>query len=255
MFDWALKSDYSKDHRQSIPKNMNMTHTQISPQALAQKIDHTLLIPTLTVKELNTLCNEAAEHHFKTVCIPPTWILEAVGFLMGTAVDVITVIGFPLGYSHTRAKALEAEVAIEHGAKEIDMVLNISFLKNARLQEMGEDVRNVKRAIGAIPLKVILETAYLSDAEKIEAAKICERAGADFIKTSTGFATGVPISGATLADIELLRKNLKPTTRIKASGGVRDFAGAVAFLNAGADRLGTSSGVQILKGMTTSGGC
>ena len=114
---------------------------------------------------------------------------------------------------------------------------------------MGEDVRNVKRLCGALPLKVILETAYLTDPEKVEAAKICERAGADYIKTSTGFATGVQIIGATLADIELLRKNLKPQTKIKASGGIRDLETATAFLKAGADRLGTSSGVQILNGL------
>jgi deoxyribose-phosphate aldolase len=230
-----------------------MTHQQISPRELAQKIDHTLLKPTLTVHELSKLCGEAAEHHFKTVCIPPTWIKEAAKFLTGTEVDVITVIGFPLGHSHTKVKVFEAEVAIEQGAREIDMVLNVSFLKNARLQEMGEDVRNVKRAMGDIPLKVILETAYLTDEEKVEAAKICERAGADFIKTSTGFASGVPITGATLADIELLRKTLKPGTKIKASGGIRDFAGAVAMINAGADRLGTSSGVEILKGLKVVG--
>jgi deoxyribose-phosphate aldolase len=234
-------------------KNTNMTQPQMSLQELAQKIDHTLLKPVITGSELKKLCDEAAEHHFKTVCIPPCWVKEAVGFLTDTSVDVITVIGFPLGYSHTRVKVFEAEVAIEQGSKEIDMVLNLSLLKSARLQEMGEDVRNVKRAIGGIPLKVILETAYLSDAEKIEAAKICERAGADFIKTSTGFAVGGGVTGATLADIELLRKTLKPGTKIKASGGIRDFEGAVALINAGADRLGTSSGVQILKGLTVVG--
>jgi deoxyribose-phosphate aldolase len=230
-----------------------MTQPNISLQDLAKTIDHTLLKPILTETELKVLCEEAALYHFKTVCIPPTWVKECVSFLTGSGVDVITVVGFPLGYSHTRAKSLEAEIAIEHGAKEIDMVLNVSFLKNARLQEMGEDVRCVKRACGQVPLKVILETAYLTDAEKVDAAKICERAGADFIKTSTGFATGVPVTGATLADIELLRKNLRPTTKIKASGGVRDLQTAIALLNAGADRLGTSSGVQILQGLTATG--
>jgi deoxyribose-phosphate aldolase len=230
-----------------------MTHLNISNADLAKTIDHTLLKATLTESELRTLCEEAALYHFKTVCVPPTWIKECVSFLAGSTTDVITVVGFPLGYSHTRAKALETEIAIEHGAKEIDMVLNVSFLKNARLQEMGVDVREVKAACGQIPLKVILETAYLTDAEKVEAAKICERAGADFIKTSTGFATGVSVTGATLADIQLLRKNLKPTTKIKASGGVRDLQTAIEFLAAGADRLGTSSGVQILNGLTQTG--
>jgi deoxyribose-phosphate aldolase len=220
---------------------------------IAQTIDHTLLKPVITEAELKKLCEEAAEYHFKTVCIPPTWVKEAVSFLTETDVGVITVVGFPLGYTQTRAKAVEAGIAIEQGASEIDMVLNISFLKSQRYQDMGEDVRNVKRACGEVPLKVILETAYLSDSEKVEAAKICERAGADFIKTSTGFAVGNGPNGATLADIELLRKNLKATTKIKASGGVKDYDAALAFLKAGADRLGTSSGVQILKGLPTAG--
>lgn len=234
-----------------------MTHTDknlpITLSLLAQAIDHTLLKPTLIESELKILCEEARAHQFKTVCIPPTWVKQAVNFLTGSSVQVITVVGFPLGYSHTRSKCLEAEIAISEGATEIDMVLNISFLKSGRFQEMGEDVRNVKRVCDALPLKVILETAYLTDTEKVEAAKICERAGADFIKTSTGFATGVSITGATLADIVLLRKNLKPTTQIKASGGVRDLKSAQEFLQAGANRLGTSSGVQILSGLTASG--
>jgi deoxyribose-phosphate aldolase len=231
---------------------MPMTPTHISLHDLAQTIDHTSLKPVLTLSDLQILCDEAKEYGFKTVCIPPTWVKEAVSFLTGSETQVITVVGFPLGYSQTRAKMLEAEIAIAEGASEIDMVMNVSFLKSRRLQEMGEDVRNVKRICNAIPLKVILETTYLSDSEKGEAAKICEIAGADFIKTSTGFAIG-PNAGATLADIELLRKTLKPATRIKASGGVRDLDTAIAFLNAGADRLGTSSGVQILKGLTVQG--
>ncbi len=220
---------------------------------IAQKIDHTLLKPTLLDAELKQLCEEAKAHSFKTICIPPTWVKTGVRYLAGSPVQTITVVGFPLGYSTRQSKALEAEMAIEDGAGEIDMVLNVSFLKNRLLQEMGEDVRTVKQACGKIPLKVILETAYLTDAEKTEAAKICEMAGADFIKTSTGFATGVAVTGATLADIELFRKTLKPGTKIKASGGIRDLETAIAMIKAGADRLGTSSGVTILKGLKAEG--
>ena len=226
-----------------------MTHDQITLKDLALKIDHTLLHPIFHQSELQKLCEEATFHGFKTVCVPPTWVKTAVSFLADQAPLVITVVGFPLGYAEGRAKALETQIAIESGAQEIDMVINLSFVKNERWDDLAEDVIAVKRACGNLPLKAILETAYLNDAEKIKASQICEAAGANFIKTSTGFASGVSISGATLADIELLRKNLKTSTKIKASGGIRDFPTAIAFLNAGADRLGTSSGVQILKGI------
>ena len=234
-------------------KNKPMTQTVIKPIDLAQKIDHTLLKPTLSVDELKKLCEEAAHYKFKTVCIPPTWVKKCVELLKGSGVGTITVVGFPLGYSQSRSKALESELAIEEGASEIDMVLNLSFLKNGLISEMEADVATVVKACGKIPLKVIIETAYLTTTEKIMAAKAAENAGATFVKTSTGFATGVPITGATLADIELLRKNLKPGTKIKASGGVRDLTTAIEMILAGADRLGTSSGVQILNGIKTDG--
>lgn len=226
-----------------------------SRRTLAQKIDHTLLKPTMTRTELEKLCREAAEYHFKTVCIPPIYVAEASALLKGSSVDVITVVGFPLGYTFTEAKALEAKTAIAHGAKEIDMVINVSFLKDQRLAEIEADIRGVVAACGSIPLKVIIETAYLNDAEKVAVALICENAGAAFVKTSTGFATppaGIS-NGATLADIQLLRQTLKPTTQIKASGGIRDFEGALKMIEAGADRLGTSAGVAILNGLTNEG--
>ncbi len=231
-----------------------MTHPSLSPTDLAQKIDHTLLKSTLTLTELEKLCREALEFQFKTVCIPPTWVKDGVKLLQGSRVGTITVVGFPLGYSDAASKALEARIAIEQGASEIDMVLNVSFLKNARYTELEADVATVAHACGPIPLKVIIETAYLTDDEKVKAALIAEKAGAQFVKTSTGFATGVPVTGATLADIELLRKTLKPETKIKASGGVRDLAMAYDLIRAGADRLGTSSGVSILAGLKVDGG-
>lgn len=230
-----------------------MTHTPLNRFNLAQKIDHTLLKPTLSEKDLKTLCDEAMQYSFKTVCVPPTWVETCVQFLRGSSVETITVVGFPLGYSDGRSKALESSIAIELGASEIDMVLNLSFLKNQEFKKLEADIASVVTACGPIPLKVIIETAYLTHEEKIKAALIAEQAGATFVKTSTGFATGVANAGATLADIQLLRQTLKPETRIKASGGIRDFAMAIEFISAGADRLGTSSGVQILNGLETSG--
>ncbi len=200
------------------------------------------------------MCEEATEYGFKTVCIPPTWVKECVALLHGTRTDTITVVGFPLGYSTGASKAIEAKQAIEDGAAEIDMVINVSYLKNGRIREAESDVAEVVRACGAIPVKVILETAYLTEAEKTAGALLAERAGAAFVKTSTGFATGVSVTGATLDDIRLLRKILKPSTRIKASGGIRDLETASALLEAGADRLGTSSGVAILNGLPAEGG-
>jgi deoxyribose-phosphate aldolase len=240
-----------------------MTHSiknndPLSPEmkALAQKIDHTLLKPTLSVADLTTLCAEAAQYQFKTVCIPQTFVTQAVQLLKGTSVDVITVVGFPLGYSYTESKVLEAKQAIHAGAKEIDMVANIAFIKNSRWNDVETDIRDVVKACGSIPLKVIIETAYLTTEEKIKVALVCEKAGATFVKTSTGFATppaGIS-NGATLADIELLRQTLKPTTKIKASGGIRDFESAMQMIQAGADRLGTSAGVAIVNGLKNEGG-
>jgi deoxyribose-phosphate aldolase len=223
-----------------------MTYPELSKYELAQKIDHTLLKPTLTLADLERTCEEARKYQFKTVCIPPAWVEECVKLLQGSGVETITVVGFPLGYSTSEAKAFEARQAMDRGASEIDMVINLGFLKSRKLDLLAFDVESVARTCGGTPLKVILETAYLTAAEKDEAALVCEKAGASFIKTSTGFASGVPETGATLEDIARFRKILKPSTRIKASGGIRDAASALAFLAAGADRLGTSSGVAIL---------
>lgn len=230
-----------------------MTYLELSKVELAQRIDHTLLKPTLTRIELEKTCHEAMEYQFKTVCIPPVWVPYSVKLLNGSGVETITVVGFPLGYSTSESKADEALRAIDSGAREIDMVLNISYLKSRELGLLSNDVELVTRACGEVPVKVILETAYLEDSEKDEAALLCERAGARFIKTSTGFASGAKEPGAQLSDIERFRKILKPETRIKASGGIRDTATALSFLRAGADRLGTSSGVAILTGAKTEG--
>lgn len=228
-----------------------MTHITYTSAEIASKIDHTLLKPTMTIGDLEKLCSEARHHRFKTVCIPPSWIRKSIDLLKvkGCKVETITVVGFPLGYSHPHSKAEEAKRAIDEDATEIDMVLNVSFLKSGMTQDVGRDIAAVVKACGKTPVKVILETAYLTNEEKVKAARIAEAEGARYIKTSTGFATNVDVAGATLADIRLLRENLKPGTLIKASGGIRDMTTALAMLNAGADRLGTSSGVAILKGI------
>jgi deoxyribose-phosphate aldolase len=230
-----------------------MINAPLSPFELAQRIDHTLLKPTLTRSDLENLCREAREYRFKTVCIPPSWVKESVALLRGASVGTITVVGFPLGYSTSASKAIEASEAIEQGACEIDMVLNVSYLKSGRTADAQADVAQVVRACGSVPVKVIIETAYLTEDEKKTAALLSERAGARFIKTSTGFASGVPVTGATLEDIALLRKILRPSTQIKASGGIRDLEGAQALIAAGADRLGTSSGVTLLSGLQNQG--
>jgi deoxyribose-phosphate aldolase len=231
-----------------------MTHPGSGTEELARKIDHTLLKPLLTLPELEALCREAAEWRFATVCVPPSWVKDAARMLEGSSVGTITVVGFPLGYSTSASKAFEARQAVENGASEIDMVLNLSFVKSGRWAEVEADVNEVVRACGNTPLKVILETSYLNEDEKQKSALLCERAGAAFVKTSTGFASGVPVTGATIEDIRLFRRILKPGTRIKASGGIRDLESALALLDAGADRLGTSSGVTILKGLVATGG-
>jgi deoxyribose-phosphate aldolase len=245
-------TEYSKGSGTSTLKK-TMTYPKLSKYELAQKIDHTLLKPTLTTKDLEQTCQEAKEYQFKTVCIPPTWVPHSIRLLQGSGVQTITVVGFPLGYSTSESKAFEAKQAIDQGASEIDMVLNVSLLKSKDLTRLQKDVEAVALACGQIPLKVILETAYLTADEKDQAALLCEKAGASFIKTSTGFASGVPETGAKLSDITRLREILKSTTRIKASGGIRDTGTALAFLAAGADRLGTSSGVAILNGSKSEG--
>jgi deoxyribose-phosphate aldolase len=237
----------------STPKKP-MTDPRLSRLELAQRIDHTLLKATLTASDMEHHCQEALEYRFKTVCIPPFWVPFAFHLLSGSEVETITVVGFPLGYTTGKIKQLEAEEAIQNGAREIDLVMNLSAFKSGDLALVEKEIRAVAEACGPIPLKVIIETAYLEDAEKVQAGRIAEAAGAQFVKTSTGFASGVTETGATVSDIELLRSSLKPKTRIKASGGIRNFEGAMRLIRAGADRLGASSGVAILNGLRTDGG-
>jgi len=212
-------------------------------------IDHTLLKPESTQAMIDELCAEAKEHDFASVCVNPFWVKRSAELLAGTDVKVCTVIGFPLGASTTTVKAAETRDAIGNGATEIDMVLNVGALKSGDLETVREDVTAVKAAAGDVLLKVILETGLLTDEEKVAACKLCVEAGADYVKTSTGFGPG----GATVEDIALMRKTVGANVGVKASGGVRDSEAALAMIEAGASRIGTSSGVSIVTGAKPTG--
>lgn len=205
-------------------------------------IDHTLLKPDATAGMIRQLCQEARQYRFRSVCVAPYRVRLAAACLEGTGVKVGTVIGFPHGNSTTLVKVTGAVEAVARGAGEVDMVINIGALKDGDLKSAWEDIRNVKEAVGPeTTLKVILETALLEDEEKVLGTLVTARAGADFVKTSTGFAGG----GATVADVQLLRWTVGDKIGVKASGGIRDLDTAVAMIQAGASRLGTSAGVRI----------
>lgn len=212
-------------------------------------IDHTLLKPDVTAAMIDKLCAEAKEHDFASVCVNPYWVKRSASLLAGTDVKVCTVIGFPLGASTPEVKAAETRDAIANGATEVDMVLNVGALKYGDLEAVKGDVAAVKQAAGEVLVKVILETGLLTDEEKVTACKLCVEAGADYVKTSTGFGPG----GATVEDIALMRKTVGPDIGVKASGGVRDGEAARAMIEAGASRIGTSSGVAIVTGAKPAG--
>ncbi len=212
---------------------------------LASYIDHTLLKPESRKAEFVKLCEEAKSHHFFSVCVNSHWVPPCTQWLMGSNVKVCTVVGFPLGASHSSTKAFEADWAIQHGAREIDMVINIGALKDKDFALVELDIKTVVKACQGNTLKVIIETCLLTDEEKVSACKIIESAGAQFVKTSTGFST----AGAQLSDIVLFRQNLGPHMKIKASGGIKNKAQALEFIAAGANRLGTSSGVSLVHGV------
>ena len=214
---------------------------------LARLIDHTALKAATTRSEIDTLCQEAAAHGFWSVCIAPTWIVHAKTVLRGTSVKICTVVGFPLGNTSAAAKAAETAATIVDGADEIDMVINLGALKSGDLRALTADIAGVVGAADGRLVKTILETCYLTDEEKITAAKAAVDAGADFVKTSTGFGS----AGATTADIALLRAAVGPRIGVKASGGIRDLKTAVAMVEAGATRLGLSSGIAVLREWAT----
>ncbi len=212
-------------------------------QSIATTIDHTNLKAQATSKDIQKLCEEAIQHQFFSVCIHPVFVLEAGKQLQNTNVKVVTVVGFPLGANTTETKVFETVDAIDNGAQEIDMVLSIGKLKANRLDEVYQDIQTIVQQAGEIPVKVILETCALTHEEKIKACILSQLSGATFVKTSTGFGE----SGATVEDIQLMKKIVGTTMGVKASGGIKSFESAKKMLGAGADRLGTSNSVSIIK--------
>jgi len=207
-------------------------------------IDHTLLRADATRNELTKLTEEAKQYQFASVCVNPGWVSYAAEQLQGTGVDICTVIGFPLGSSTSETKAFETKDAIAKGATEVDMVINISALKDGKDDVVEQDIRAVVEAAAGTLVKVIIETCLLTDDEKVRACQAAVRAGADFVKTSTGFSTG----GATPEDIALMRRTVGPDVGVKASGGVRSLEDMQKMIEAGATRIGASSGVKIMQG-------
>jgi deoxyribose-phosphate aldolase len=211
---------------------------------LAAQLDHTLLRPDATEAQVAQLCQEAATHGFATVCVPPCYVAFATEKLAGTAVGICTVIGFPLGYSASSVKFKEAEVALYDGATELDMVINISALKSGKTAAIQDEILDLADLchVHQALLKVIIETALLTEDEIVTACQLCVAGEADFVKTSTGFAS----RGASVADIELLRRTLPATMRIKAAGGIRTREAALALVAAGADRIGSSNSLALI---------
>jgi deoxyribose-phosphate aldolase len=215
---------------------------------VAAMIDHTLLKADAKKEQIEVLCQEARENKFASVCVNPTWVKYASELLNGSSVKVCTVIGFPLGANTSETKAFETKNAIENGATEVDMVINIGALKDGNDELVEKDiVAVVNAARGKALSKVIIETSLLTDDEKVRACQLAVKVGADFVKTSTGFSTG----GATVEDIALMRKTVGPEIGVKASGGVRSAADAKNMIDAGATRIGASSGIAIVNGLTS----
>jgi len=211
-------------------------------------IDHTLLAPTATWEAIEALCVDAITHQTASVCIPPSYV-GRVAEKYGDKLTVCTVVGFPLGYQKTVAKVVETEAAIMEGAKEIDMVINIGDVKNGDFDLVTAEIAALKKSVGDNILKVIIETCYLTEEEKIRVCRCVTEAGADYIKTSTGFGT----AGATKEDVALFKEHVGPNVKIKAAGGIRTVEDMVDFIELGCDRLGTSSAVKILSGVEASG--
>lgn len=217
-------------------------------QAILAAADHTLLQQTATWAEIKQICDDGAAYGCASVCIPASYVKQAAEYL-GDKLPVCTVIGFPNGYSTTEVKVFEARDAIANGAREIDMVINIGWVKDGRWDDLLAEIRAVKAACGTLVLKVIVETCLLTEAEKIKICEIVSESGADFIKTSTGFSTG----GATREDVALFKAHVAPHVKIKAAGGISSLRDAADFLALGADRLGTSRIVKLVKGLEAKG--
>ena len=210
---------------------------------LNKYIDHTILKATASGTDVQKLCEEAIEHEFYSVCVNGCYVVDAKHLLQGTDVKIAAVVGFPLGAMTTAAKIFEAKEAVENGASEIDMVINVAKLKDGEFEYVENEIRQIKEAIGDNVLKVIIETCYLTDEEKVKACELSLAAKADFVKTSTGFGT----DGATYEDVKLMKSVVGDNAKVKASGGVRDKETAQKYVDLGAERLGTSSGIDIVK--------
>ena len=209
---------------------------------ILKHVDHTLLKPIATWEDIQKICDESIEYNTASICIPSCYI-SRINEKYGDKVNICTVVGFPLGYSTTEAKVLEAKQAIENGANEIDMVINISDVKNGDYDKVTAEIKALKEAVGDKILKVIIETCYLTEEEKIAMCKSVTDAGADYIKTSTGFGTG----GATIEDIKLFKQHIGPNVKIKAAGGVKTVEDLEMFITEGCERIGTSSAINLIK--------
>jgi len=215
----------------------------IGRKDLAKMIDHTLLSPSATQDDVQSVCEEAKSYDVYAVCVNSAWVSLAVNALRGTKVKVSSTVGFPFGASLPEVKAFEAQTVLGLGAAEVDMVMNIGALKSQDTATVQGDIMRVVKACNKAPVKVIIETGYLNDGEKVQACKLAEEAGAAFVKTSTGFGSG----GATIADVMLMRKTVGDRLGVKAAGGIRTLKDCIAMIEAGASRIGTSSTVHILK--------
>ena len=209
---------------------------------ILSKVDHTLLAQTATWEEIRAICDDGMKYHTASVCIPASYVKQAAEYVDGK-LTICTVIGFPNGYSTTASKCFEATDAVHNGAEEVDMVINIGWVKDQRWDDLLEEIKAVKQHCEGRLLKVIIETCLLTDEEKIKMCEIVSNSGADYIKTSTGFST----AGATFHDVELFAKHVKPGVKIKAAGGISSIADAEKFIELGASRLGTSRIVKIVK--------
>ncbi len=206
------------------------------------KVDHTLLAQTATWEEIKQICDDGMRYETASVCIPPSYVEQAKNYV-GDRLKICTVIGFPNGYNTTAVKEFETKDALKKGADEIDMVINLGWVKDGRFDLVEKEIRTLKDACGDNVLKVIIETCLLTEEEKVKMCEVVTNSGADFIKTSTGFST----SGATFADVALFKEHVGPQVKIKAAGGISSFADAEKFVELGADRLGTSRLVKIMK--------
>lgn len=240
--DASLPNEYSYDNVVIENNEIYWQGVNMETRDILKYVDHTLLKAFAAWEDIKLLCDEAVEYKAASVCVPPCYI-KRINEEYGYMVNICTVIGFPLGYNTTEVKIAECEQAIRDGANEIDMVINIADVKNKEYKKIEEEIASVKKAAGNKILKVIIETCYLNEEEKIAMCEAVTNAGADYIKTSTGFGTG----GAVLEDIQLFKKYLGPDVKIKASGGIKTLEDMEMFISEGCSRIGTSSAIQLLK--------